>query len=131
MATKQTHSTSWDLRAEFTKPGENQRESVVSGFGRGKFADQLVTEDGESVMSGDVDRLIITDGDDDHPQGRFVVAQVNWQASPAEQAANAKLFLAAPALLESLRELVLGPSEPGREVWDRAIAAIVEATLPA
>jgi len=93
----------WDLRAEFAPEGEPQRESKVDGFGRGG---SLVTEDGESVLTGDVDRLIITDGDDDHPQGRFVIAQVNWQSSPSEQAANAKLLLAAPAMLAALKTAV-------------------------
>ena len=72
----------WDLRVEFTKPGGMQRESridellprLVPAVG------SVITEHGESVMAGDIDRMIIPDGDDEHPQGRRVVACINWQA---------------------------------------------------
>ena len=92
----------WDLRAEFTKAGETQRESRIDGLHCGS----VVTEDGESVMAGDIDRMLITDGNDSHPQGRFLIACVNGQSSSTEMAANAKLLLAAPAMLDALRTAV-------------------------
>ena len=98
----------WDLRVEFTKPGGMQREARIDELlpRLVPAGGSVITEHGESVMAGDIDRMIITDGDDEHPQGRRVFAGVNWQAGGTEMAANAKLLLAAPAMLDALRTAV-------------------------
>lgn len=75
----------------------------------------------------DAGRLVVRNNETSHPQGPFVIADIN-QSRGLESHANARLIAAAPELLEAVADL-LGTAELNQDDLEPETCLVLDAVL--